>query len=108
VCLALFLKQCPLSEYVYNEETSSVLDQVITIIEGTTTLPELPHTCTRLLKSTADMYEKLLFSEDCSDIRFVCNDGVEIPARRCSLTTASDYFKRSLQGPWSESNVDGR
>jgi hypothetical protein len=28
-----------------------VLDQVITIIEGTTTLPELPHT--RILKSTA-------------------------------------------------------
>jgi hypothetical protein len=49
VGLALFLKQFPLSEY--NEETSNVLDQVITIIEGTTTLPELPHT--RILKSTA-------------------------------------------------------
>ena len=102
--LALFLKKFPWS--VYEDETANMLEQVIEIIEGTTTTPEQPHT--RILKSTADLYEKLLFSESFSDIRFVCNDGVEIPAHRCILVTTSDYFKRSLQGPWSESTVDGK
>lgn len=102
--LALFLKQFP--DSVYGEETESVLDQAIETLEYATKTLQPPYT--RILKSTADMYEKLFLSEVCSDIRFVCSDGVELPAHRCILVAASDYFKRSLEGPWSENNKDGK
>jgi hypothetical protein len=52
-------------------------------------------------------YKSLLFSQDQSDVKFVCRDGVEIPAHKAILAAASPYFASAFAGPWSENGHRG-
>ena len=54
-----------------------------------------------VFKPVAMTYENLLFCEEFSDIKFVCEEEV-IPAHKCILAMSSPYFKAALEGPWKE------
>jgi hypothetical protein len=53
-------------------------------------------------KPVTTTYEKILFAEEFSDVQFICDDGVIIPAHRCILAAASTYFRAAFSGPWQE------
>jgi hypothetical protein len=48
------------------------------------------------LKSVAKTYQKMLFSEKFSDIKFICGDNVTVHAHRNILAGASPYFDTAL------------
>jgi hypothetical protein len=61
------------------------------------------------LKSVAETYQKMLFSEKFSDIKFICGDNVTVHAHRNILAVASPYFDTAFDGPWKENeNGDWR
>ncbi len=60
-----------------------------------------------VLKSVANTYKGILFSEDFSDVTFECSDGVSVPAHKMILAASSSYFKAAFQGNWAENNSDG-
>ena len=62
---------------------------------------------TKVLKSVANTYKGILFSEDFSDVTFECSDGVSVPAHKNILAASSPYFKTAFQGNWAENNADG-
>ena len=55
-----------------------------------------------VVEPVAIAYEKLLFSEEFSDVQFICEDGVTIPAHKNILAASSPYFKSVFNGPWKE------
>ncbi len=60
-----------------------------------------------VLKSVANTYKSMLFSEDFSDVTFQCSDGVSIPAHKNILAASSPYFERAFKGDWAENNLEG-
>lgn len=53
-------------------------------------------------------WKKLLFSEDFSDVKFVCkDDGAELFAHKNVLAAASEYFRSYFLGPWGEDHPNG-
>ena len=50
----------------------------------------------------SNLLKHLLLSGDQSDISFVCNDGVKIPAHKNILAASSVYFSKALSGSWNE------
>jgi hypothetical protein len=50
----------------------------------------------------------MLFSEEDSDIHFICYDGQIVHAHKLILKIASPYFKAALNGRWAENNKDGK
>jgi hypothetical protein len=58
-----------------------------------------------VLKSVAETYKKMLFSEKFSDIKFICSNGVTLHAHRSVLAEASTYFDNMFQGPWRENKA---
>ena len=48
----------------------------------------------------AATYKGMLFCEDFSDVKLVCQDGVAIPAHKAVLAASSPYFKAAFTGPW--------
>jgi hypothetical protein len=54
------------------------------------------------------IWSHLLHHETFNDITFVCQDGKEFPAHKCVLAAASDYFATAFQGPWKESDEEGK
>lgn len=77
----------------------------------------LPRVLTRSTRSTeptvtipqsvVETYRKLLFSEDESDVKFVCKDGQRVPAHKSILAASSDYFRAAFAGPWAENDNNG-
>ena len=45
-------------------------------------------------------YEEILFSEEHSDVKFICPDGQAIPAHKNILAASSPYFKASFSSRW--------
>ena len=53
-------------------------------------------------------WQRLLFSEAFSDVRFVCtDDGTTLHAHRAVLSAASEYFHALFSGPWASNHADG-
>jgi len=52
--------------------------------------------------------KNLLFSQDFSDVVFVCHDGIELPAHKNVLAAASEYFHAYFLGPWGDNHPDGK
>ena len=48
----------------------------------------------------AATYKGMLFCEDFSDVKIVCQDGVSVPAHKAILAASSPYFKAAFTGPW--------
>jgi hypothetical protein len=57
-------------------------------------------------KSAVSHWQNFLFSEELSDVTFVCLDGTTHPAHQLVLSGESPYFKAYFTGPWSEQNED--
>jgi hypothetical protein len=57
-------------------------------------------------QSVVSGWSNLLFSEQFSDVTFVCRDGTPIYAHQNILSVASPYFKTYFTGPWSKQNND--
>lgn len=105
--LAIYLKK-----YLYNVD---MLDEVIRLIQAVAKVeienrasakPTSLETAA-VLKSVANTYKGILFSEDFSDLTFECSDGVSVPAHKMILAASSPYFKTAFQGNWAENNADG-
>lgn len=47
---------------------------------------------------------KMLLSDQFSDVKFICSDGMAVHAHKCWLAWCSSYFEKSFAGPWKESN----
>jgi len=62
---------------------------------------------TPVLEGVVTSYKSMLFSDDFSDITFLCSDGVSIPAHKCILAASSAYFKTAFRGDWAENNEEG-
>lgn len=112
VHLAMFLKRYPWS--FYESETDEYLDKVIkkfddaaSVLKSQFNEKKIKMQTTQVLKGVALSYEKLLSSEEFSDVTFVCSDGVSVPAHKAILAASSDYFNTAFRGPWAENNVDG-
>lgn len=61
----------------------------------------------KVSESLLEMMQSLLFSETLSDISFICPDGTSLPAHKCVLAAASEYFRAAFTGPWAENNPSG-
>ena len=59
---------------------------------------------TEVAQSLLKMMKSLLFSETLSDITFLCPDGARLPAHKCVLAAASDYFRAAFTGSWAEND----
>mmetsp|Transcript_15680 Transcript_15680/g.25776 ORF Transcript_15680/g.25776 Transcript_15680/m.25776 type:complete len:403 (+) Transcript_15680:138-1346(+) len=62
---------------------------------------------TAVLKCVANTYNSMLFSENFSDVAFLCSDGVSVPAHKFILAASSPYFETAFQGDWAENNAEG-
>ena len=114
----LFSKECPESLPVHlalflkkHEDNGSnkYMDIAINLLQDASKkTKEQPSSfkTTTVLKSVANRYKSMLFSEDFSDVVFQCSDGVSVPAHKMILAFSSPYFKAAFQGDWSENNSD--
>lgn len=55
-----------------------------------------------VIEPVASIYQRLLLSEETSDVQFICEGGVVIPTHKNILVASSSYFKAALNGPWKE------
>jgi hypothetical protein len=58
-------------------------------------------------ESFAQSFGSLLFSQEFSDVKFVCKDGTVLHAHQNILAAASSYFRTYFQGPWGTLHTDG-
>lgn len=73
-------------------------------------LAVVPQATTSTGSRPLGVWEKLKFSEDFSDVKFVCedNEGVLLPAHKCVLAAASPYFNACLKDPnWEKEHPNG-
>lgn len=57
-----------------------------------------------VVRPVVTAYEAILFSEEHSDVKFVCPDGQVIPAHKCVVVASSPYFKASFRSWWEEAD----
>lgn len=82
-----------------SSDPSRFVDQslTVTVIGQPQVIPT-----TTIFKAAASTYKNLLFSEEFSDVQFICEDGVAIAAHKNILAASSQYFAAVFRGPWRE------
>jgi hypothetical protein len=105
--LVAFLKRFPDQYYPRTDEhLLRVLDDAIRVLLKAARQQNRTITSERtepVLKSTIRTYERMLFSENYSDVTFECSDGEKVPAHQVVLAAASTYLKMKFeQDSWSE------
>lgn len=106
VNLAMFLKQYPWEGY--EDETLRYLDRAIIMLDRALEHMGVEPRTERVLTGVTTSYKSMLFSEEFSDITFVCSDGVSIPAHKLVLAANSECLKTAFQGPWAANHKDGK
>jgi len=104
--LAMVLKKTLSKTHSY--EHADVMDEALAVMRQFSSeswRSQIP--TIQVSKSLIDMMRGLLLSETLSDITFVCPDGSRLPAHKCILSAASDYFRAVFNGPWAENNPNG-
>ena len=101
--LALALKRALSAQQP--EEHAEVMDIIMGVLrehEEETRYMTLP--VVKVSESLLEMMQSLLFSRTLSDISFICSDGTNLPAHKCVLAAASEYFRAAFTGSWAENN----
>jgi hypothetical protein len=103
--LALVLKKTLSKTQTY--EHADVMDQALSLMReyehfGSKSSSKI--LTTKVAQSLLDTMKSLLFSETLSDITFLCPDGARLPAHKCVLAAASDYFRAAFTGSWAEND----
>lgn len=104
--LALFLTKrlnLSMTDHIAQERMTYLMEKLAPATESM--LKTIP--TTTVLQSVVNTYKKILLSSDQSDIKFVCEDGVILPAHKAVLAGASPYFATAFGGPWAENNMEG-
>lgn len=83
-----------------DEKLCNALDWAIKRIGQALTDPNVPHVS--VAKSVVDMLQRMVLSEEFSDVRFKCADGTSLPAHKCVLSSSSTYFRNYFTGPWGK------
>jgi len=79
------------------DDQIQVMKEAVDMLRDPTALSKKPH-----------HISKLLLSDKFSDVAFFCSDGVEVPAHKNVLASASNYFDTYFDGPWGEQHADGK
>ena len=81
----------------------------ISSIIGANTILRVAYKCIAVLRSRTALLERascanasMLFSEQFSDVVFLCSDGERIHAHRCIVAACSPLMRAMLQGSWME------
>ena len=100
------LKEYPLKGHA--DDCRDIMDEVACLLLQEDSQNSVTNKGVMVPPAVKSIWAHLLHHKTHNDITFVCHDGEEYPAHKCVLAAASEYFATAFQGPWKESDEEGK